>query len=201
MLAVSLGAHFLLLGWVLHAPPPVFIQPSFIKRGENGSSTSVLYFPGRPQYSHEVIPAKNSLTFKTAPPSKAAKRPSAPVSVLESQNRTSESLLSNQPRNGSDIGTLSYGMLFGPNVKPALPYSSPDPVFAAGEMPDEQGDVIIEVTIDEQGAIVESRIIQSINPYVDQKVLAAVQHWQFRPATRNGVPIASKQDVYYHFPR
>ena len=29
----------------------------------------------------------------------------------------------------------------------------------------------------------------------------ALDNWRFRPATRNGVAIASKQDVYYHFPR
>jgi outer membrane biosynthesis protein TonB len=36
---------------------------------------------------------------------------------------------------------------------------------------------------------------------VDAKVLTAVRNWRFRPATKNGIAIASKQDVYYHFPR
>ena len=44
-------------------------------------------------------------------------------------------------------------------------------------------------------------MIQSLAPAVDSKVLAALENWRFRPATRNGAPIASKQDVYYHFPR
>ena len=38
-------------------------------------------------------------------------------------------------------------------------------------------------------------------PAVDAKVLAALEKWQFTPASKNGVPIPSKQDVYYHFPR
>lgn len=200
ILAASLGVHFLFLAWILHSPPPIFIQPSFIKRGENGTSTAAIYFPGQPHYSREYIPAKKDLTWNPARPKKAVPQQDQ-VSVLESQNRTSESLLGNQPRSGSEIGTLSYGLLAGSNIKPALPYSSPDPVFSPQELPDEQGDVIIEITIDEAGKIIDSKIVQSMNPYLDQKVLAAVQRWQFNPATRNGVPIASKQDVYYHFPR
>jgi protein TonB len=57
------------------------------------------------------------------------------------------------------------------------------------------------VTIDDQGKIIELKLTQSLSPAIDQLVLAAVAKWQFLPATRNGTPIASKQDVYYHFPR
>jgi hypothetical protein len=32
-------------------------------------------------------------------------------------------------------------------------------------------------------------------------VLEALENWRFRPATRNGIAIPSKQDVFYHFPR
>jgi len=34
---------------------------------------------------------------------------------------------------------------------------------------------------------------------LDEKALAAAQNWRFRPATRNGVAIASKQDYIFHF--
>jgi hypothetical protein len=44
-------------------------------------------------------------------------------------------------------------------------------------------------------------VLQSLGPTVDQKVLAALENWRFTPASKNGVPISSKQDVYYHFPR
>jgi hypothetical protein len=48
---------------------------------------------------------------------------------------------------------------------------------------------------------VQKIVIQSLGPAVDQKVLAALENWRFTPASKNGVPIPSKQDVYYHFPR
>jgi TonB family protein len=57
------------------------------------------------------------------------------------------------------------------------------------------------VTIDEKGNIVQKVVIQSLAPAVDSKVLEALDNWRFRPATRNGLAIPSKQDVFYHFPR
>jgi hypothetical protein len=42
--------------------------------------------------------------------------------------------------------------------------------------------------------------VQSVAPDVDQKVLAALENWQFTPATQDGRAIASQQYVYFHFP-
>jgi protein TonB len=61
------------------------------------------------------------------------------------------------------------------------------------------GNVVIEITIDESGKVVNEVVIASLGAAVDTKVLAALEHWRFQPATRDGVPIASKQDVIYHF--
>jgi hypothetical protein len=41
--------------------------------------------------------------------------------------------------------------------------------------------------------------VQSLGPAIDEKVLAALENWHFHPATRDGVPTPSKQDVVYHF--
>ncbi len=82
-----------------------------------------------------------------------------------------------------------------------MPVVSPDPIVAADELNGVQGDVVIEVTIDEQGNIVRKVVLQSLAPSIDGKVLEALNNWRFRPATRNGVAIPSKQDVFYHFPR
>jgi hypothetical protein len=48
---------------------------------------------------------------------------------------------------------------------------------------------------------VQKIVIQSLAPSIDGKVLEALDNWRFRPATRNGIAIPSKQDVFYHFPR
>ena len=93
------------------------------------------------------------------------------------------------------------GPAFGHEVRPALPVISFDPVIGTADLPNGiEGSVIVEITIDDAGNVVEKAVIQSLTPAIDSKVLAAVAQWHFRPATSDGVAIASKQDVYYHFP-
>jgi len=78
---------------------------------------------------------------------------------------------------------------------------APEPALPLDLRASITGDVVIEVTIDEQGAVVHTAMIHSLDPALDEKVLAAVVQWRFHPATKDGAPIASKHDVYYHFPR
>jgi TonB family protein len=104
---------------------------------------------------------------------------------------------------GSPFGSVSEGMLTGPDVRPALPIVSPDPRVEVSDLPEgmREGDEIVEITIDAQGMVVQKLVISSLSPTVDAKVLAALENWHFLPATRFGVPIPSKQDVHYHFPQ
>ena len=109
-----------------------------------------------------------------------------------------------RPRSaGSPLGSVSEGMLTGPDVRPALPITYPDPRVELSDLPGgtPEGDEIVEITIDAQGTIVQKIVISSLSPTVDAKVLAALGNWHFLPATRFGVPIPSKQDVHYHFPQ
>jgi TonB family protein len=58
----------------------------------------------------------------------------------------------------------------------------------------------VEVTIDEQGTVTETRLLQSLKPDIDEKVVATVRNWRFKPATVDGVAISSRQDVHFHYP-
>ena len=60
--------------------------------------------------------------------------------------------------------------------------------------------MIVEVTIDEQGSVTGTRILQSLQQDIDAKVLATLRNWRFKPATVDGVAISSRQDVHFHFP-
>ena len=73
-----------------------------------------------------------------------------------------------------------------------------DPVLGPGDLPHE-GDEVVEITIDETGNVTRTVVLESLGPAVDAKVLAVLQNWRFHPATRDGLAIASKQDVHYHF--
>jgi TonB family protein len=196
-LSVSLALHLVFLGWLLHSPPPIFVAPSSVVKGQAGGSLTQIYFGGNSGVSHAH--PKPSLTWQRPRKNANAHRLEPPPAKFEVGNETA-SIRPNGPVAGSLYGSLSYGTLTGPEIRPALPIVSPDPVFGS-DVAGIQGDIIVEVTIDEQGTIVQKVVLHSLGPAVDDRVLAALEKWQFTPASKNGVPIPSKQDVYYHFPR
>jgi periplasmic protein TonB len=209
----SVAAHGLLLLWLLRPPVPRLVAPSFVVNGDHGTYIAHVYWPSqRTQTTTHASPGTSAadsrqqlntrLTWKRrAQPAKTAER-ELPRPRIGLDDQTSAPGQAAQARAaGSPLGTVLEGPLSGEEVRPALPVVSPDPHVAADELDGLQGDVIVEVTIDEQGNIIQKVVLQSLTPAVDGKVLAALENWRFRPATRNGAPIASKQDVYYHFPR
>jgi len=100
---------------------------------------------------------------------------------------------------GSEQGSLPDGPTVGFVREPALPIAGPD-VPRSSLPAGIQGDVIVEITIDTQGNVAETRVLQSLGPEVDERVVATLHRWHFRPATTDGVANVSKQDVHFHFP-
>jgi len=198
VVTVSLLFHMLFLGWILHSPKPIFIAPSEIAKGQGGSSLTRIYFGGQTGVAqahpeHERYSHQAKLQAARQLPRIAAK--------MQKGNEIKDSLASNGASAGSLYGSLSYGSITGLEVRPALPVVSLDPVVEPDLLNGTIGDVVIEITIDSVGNITEMHVLQSLGPAVDHQVLAALEKWHFLPATRNGVPIPSKQDVHYHFPR
>jgi TonB family protein len=196
-LSVSLALHLVFLVWLLHSPAAIFVAPSSVAKGESGGYVTPIYFGGNAGISDEH--PKPQLTWQRPQKNSNARRLQPPPAKLERGNETA-SVGPSGPAAGSPYGSLSYGTFSGPEIRPALPVVSPDPVFGS-DAAALQGDVIVEVTIDEQGTIVQKVVLHSLGPAVDNRILAALEKWQFSPASKNGVPIPSKQDVYYHFPR
>jgi TonB family protein len=196
-LSVSLALHLVFLVWLLRSPAAIFVAPSSVAKGESGGYVTPIYFGGNAGISDEH--PKPQLTWQRPQKNSNARRLQPPPAKLERGNETA-SVGPSGPAAGSPYGSLSYGTFSGPEIRPALPVVSPDPVFGS-DAAALQGDVIVEVTIDEQGTIVQKVVLHSLGPAVDNRILAALEKWQFSPASKNGVPIPSKQDVYYHFPR
>jgi protein TonB len=64
-----------------------------------------------------------------------------------------------------------------------------------------RGDIVIDIVIDEDGKVVDTRVDQGLGHGVDEAVLAVVQTWTFSPATKAGKPVASEQQLLFHFER
>lgn len=210
--AASLLVHGALLAWLIWGHPPKFLVPYAVQAGNGGTSMTLLYWPPGPDTTAgkkaEVGQRKRPLTFKSrvkqrALPSRVMASEDTPTPELnDAGDAHSSAAARSATRAGSPHGSVLNGPLFGQEVRPALPIRSSDPVVTSADLAGGlEGDVIVEITIDEKGAIVEKVVLRSLAPAVDLKVLAALEQWRFRPATRDGYPISSKQDVYYHFPQ
>jgi protein TonB len=64
-----------------------------------------------------------------------------------------------------------------------------------------RGDVIVDIVIDRTGRIAKFNLERGLGHGVDDTVLATIQGWTFQPATRNGVPVASEQELLFHYER
>jgi protein TonB len=64
-----------------------------------------------------------------------------------------------------------------------------------------RGDVLLDIVIDEDGKVVDTQIDQGLGHGVDEVVVAVIQTWTFTPATKAGKPVASKQQLLFHFER
>jgi len=202
-LPVSLIVHTILLVALLRGRTPVFVAPSSVLRGANGSAVTQLYWDPRASQPDEgkMIEShgKSPLVWKRKSnrPEKAPKQ-NTPAPGIENQETASAATPA--PPAGSPYGSLTEGPNAGAEVRPALPITTSEPRVSPDDLHGlTEGNVVIEITIDESGNIVARTVVQSLGGAIDEKVLAALENWHFRPATRDGVPIPSKQDVVYHF--
>ena len=195
--AGSVALHAVIVAVFCWPAAPVFVKPKLLAHGEGGSATPVsvaLYVPRDLQLATANKPPLLSL------PSSAQKKPQK-TKIHKRTNVLEEDKPSNSVEAGSEQGSAYDGSTSGEEVKPALPVTFQDLKIARADLPSGvQGDVIVEITIDAQGAVVEEKLLQGLGHGVDERVIAVLHDWRFHPATRNGVAIPSKHDVHFHFP-
>ena len=210
----SVVVHGVVLAWLLHRPAAQRIEPRSVRFGQNGTSVTHLYWSSKTpdksdnnsaeaateRYQHERLGQK--LNYRKPP--EAAKKPGtpAPLTPANKEDQSTTQTLSAEGHGapaGTPYGGLYRGSFFGDDVRPALPTKTSDPVVYPWQLPVSGGNEVIEITIDRSGEIVAKKVLVSLGPDIDQKCMAALDNWHFQPATRNGAPIASKQDAVFPF--
>ena len=199
---VSVTAHLAVLAALaFHNPRVIDLTPTWLAYGEGARAYKMIYFPAgaanddaRPDAARLLLPSRAS---KQRP---HPQRPSKTVPEL--REITAEAKTGDHDsRAGSPLGTMIDGPITGHEVHVAYPVVYPDPPVDRAELPrDLQGDVVIEVTIDSQGNVVETKIVQAIGHGIDEKIEATLRRWRYQPATLDGTPVASRHDVHFHFP-
>ncbi len=204
----SLAVHGLLVGALLHGRSPIFVAPTSVLGGANGTQVTHLYWAtGTDAEVQSVAPSSKSkmatgtrLTWKKAQKSAPSTAQAVPAPESKDNTEIASAAASPAASAGSAYGSLSDGASAGHEIRAALPAVTVEPLVSPEDLRGGvEGNVVIEITIDEAGNIVSKAVVQSLGPVIDAKVLAALENWRFRPATRDGVPIPSKQDVVYHF--
>ena len=197
--ALSVGLHVaVLLAIVLHNPALINVTPTWLAFGDSAHSTQLIYVPPGdvstpPDAAKLLFPRQPNKSHIQAQSPKPLPKPPAALADAEPGDHTALA--------GSPLGTLIDGPITGHEVHVAYPVVYPDPPVARDELPrDLVGDVVIEVTIDSQGNVVETKIVQAIGHGIDEKIEATLRRWRYQPATLDGTPVASRHDVHFHFP-
>jgi TonB family protein len=215
VLAASLALHVLLFAWLLHGPEPQLLNPTSVALGSNGRVLAQIYWPTQSPddsatsssdrateiYRHQRLGHDKLLWKRTSKPERQPPPSTAlpPSGVEDDAKIATLSRLGHGATAGLPYGTVPGGPVYGDEIRPALPVTTADPVADPWELPDSEGRVVVEITIDERGEIVRKTVLESMGSKLDQKVLAALENWHFNPATHNGTAIASKQDAIFHF--
>jgi len=84
-------------------------------------------------------------------------------------------------------------------IRPPTKFFNVDPIY-----PDEaraaevQGLVVLQITIGEDGSVIDAHVVRSI-PLLDQAALDAVNQWLFEPTLLNGEPVEIEMNVVVNF--
>jgi TonB family protein len=184
---------------IFHRPAVVQVSLAWLAFGNGSHSYRVTYFPP----SVEDASQEEKLVLpRNAPVARKHPRSSAPKpSPIHEQVALDADASDHNARAGSPLGTMIDGPITGHEVHVAYPVVYPDPPVARSQLPPNlSGDVVIEVTIDSAGNVVGTRILEAIGHGIDEKIETTLRQWHYQPATLDGVPVASRHDVHFHFP-
>src|SRR5260370_38916729 len=193
---VSVAAHLAVLAvLVSHNPRVIELSPHWLAYGDAAHTYKLTYFP--PAARNDAVPrdAAKLLFLVRASKVRPQSQPPEPAPEPQQVNVVADAeAADHNSRAGSPLGTMIDGPITGHEVHVAYPVVYPDPPVARAELPrDLQGDVVIEVTIDSQGNVVETKIVQAIGHGIDEKIEATLRRLHYQQAPLDAAPVDSMQ--------
>ena len=185
-IAIHGAALLFLLGDVIPHSPSV--KPYRLPGTEKGNTLLTYYAPG------SAHPAMAAAELKS--------RQKAKPAVSDKHTLEAPKTQSSEPASQAGAGVAAESGLGEGDITIALqsyfPYPKPD----LSALPHgTKGDVILNAVIDENGKIKELTLIKGLGTPIDQQVIATVEKWTYTPAMRRGVPVASEQELHFHYER
>lgn len=199
-MVLSFAMQLAVLGVLGYQAAPLFVTPSDAQLGIPGSSGSLSIVYVAPVGPEQSQPQDDKSRLRLQAAAKKPKPPK-PQPRHEEAAMVADNGAEQTARGGSPFGRVPGSPLTTDEVIPAFPDVYPDPPVSRADLPvGVMGDVIVEVTIDPHGNVVETKLIQGIGYGIEQKVLQVLQRWHFHPAMRDGETIASQHIVHFHYP-
>ncbi len=175
----------------------------------SGTRVELAYMPGRapapavhPQAkvkpkAQAVPQIKPFASLLASTPTPAALLPPPPqvmvTQAAPSPNVSSPAATTPDASSGSD----SWGS---GSVEIALTTFSPSPKPDLSALPHGvQGDVVVDVTIDPHGKVADLAVLHTLGYGIESSVIGTLKTWTFRPATKDGTPVTSVQELHFHF--
>jgi protein TonB len=184
--------HLVLLSILIHQRAS-FVAPIRLPGNEHGTNLSVAYLPGR-------APVQASTPNSKALPQQVASNTPVPAPPTQKPKTTTTSPNTNSPSSPDPNSTTGADSLGSGNVNIALASYFPSPKPDLSALPHgTKGDVILDVVIDTTGKIADIKMASGLGHGIDETVIATVQQWTFKPATRDGQPVASEQELHFHY--
>ncbi|HEY9137817.1 MAG TPA: TonB family protein [Terriglobus sp.] len=186
---VSVGTHALVIAvavlLAVKAPRAVRVK---LPGSANGKHTLLTYSIG----------GQESAAASAAPKKAAEAKVKAPVMAKVAPAPVPEA----KPETEKGSGSSGLSALGSGNVRIAIVKVFPRPAPDLSSLPHGKGgNVIMDAMIDAHGAITKLTLEQGLGDPIDQQVMATVRGWSFDPATRDGQPIASEQEIVLHYER
>ena len=189
---LSVVIHILVLSSLLYHGRH-WIAPIRYPGTENGHHLVLAYLPGRAPMQALVPAAKTPLDEAKAKLSLPTPEKKPRNEQVTSPN--TQSPISDHPDSSSGADALGSGDI---SIALAKYFPTPKPDLSS-MTPGTKGDVILDIVINENGKISDLKLVQGIEQKIDETVIATIRQWVFNPANRNGQPVASEQELRFHF--
>ena len=100
----------------------------------------------------------------------------------------------------SALVSTRYPRYVGGGVSAPIPVYKPEPTYTEeARKAKYQGAVVLWIVVDSQGNVTDARLAKPLGLGLDEKALETVRTWKFKPALRNGVPVAVRVSVEVTF--
>jgi periplasmic protein TonB len=189
--AASAALHLLLIAALIHTRAS-WIAPIRLPGSEHGTNLILTYSPGR-------APLQTSTPNPKTAPKQATATP-LPTPLTKSLKTTDASPNTTSPTSTHPDSTAGADALGSGNINIALASFFPTPKPDLSTLPrGTKGDVILDIVIDTAGKIADIKMTSGLGHGIDETVIATVQQWTFHPATKDGQPVASEQELHFHY--